>query len=49
MKITYKGDYALKGILDLAYQYKHNTVAPLSDISKRQDAPEKYLEQIMLI
>ncbi len=49
MKITYKGDYALKGILDLAYQYKHNTVVPLSDISRRQDAPEKYLEQIMLI
>lgn len=49
MKITYKGDYALKGILDLAYQYKHKTVVPLSDISKRQDTPEKYLEQIMLI
>lgn len=49
MKITYKGDYALKSILDLAYQYGHNEPSPLPDISKRQDVPEKYLEQIMLI
>lgn len=49
MKITYKGDYALKSILDLAYQYGHNKPSPLPDISKRQDVPEKYLEQIMLI
>ena len=49
MKITYKGDYALKSILDLAYQYGRNEPSPLPDISKRQDVPEKYLEQIMLI
>lgn len=49
MKITYKGDYALKSILDLAYRYGDNKTVPLSDISKRQDVPEKYLEQIMLI
>lgn len=49
MKITYKGDYAVKAILDLAFQYKGNNVVPLSEISQRQDVPEKYLEQIMLI
>jgi len=49
MKITYKGDYALKSVLDLAFQYDLNEPSPLSDISKRQDVPEKYLEQIMLI
>jgi Rrf2 family cysteine metabolism transcriptional repressor len=49
MKITYKGDYALKAILDLSYNYKEGNVVPLTDISKRQDIPEKYLEQIMLI
>jgi Rrf2 family protein len=49
MKITYKGDYALKAILDLSYNYKEGIVVPLTDISKRQDIPEKYLEQIMLI
>ena len=49
MKITYKGDYALKAILDLSYNYKEGIVVPLADISKRQDIPEKYLEQIMLV
>lgn len=49
MKITYKGDYALKAILDLSFHYDNEGVAPLGDISKRQNIPEKYLEQIMLI
>ncbi len=49
MKITYKGDYALKAILDLSYYFKSKEVIPLVDISKRQNIPEKYLEQIMLI
>ena len=49
MKITYKGDYALKAILDLSYYYDSGEVVPINDISKRQNIPEKYLEQIMLI
>ena len=49
MKVTYKGDYALKAILDLSNFYKTKTVIPLGDISKRQNIPEKYLEQIMLL
>lgn len=49
MKITYKGDYALKAILDLCYFYGTGKVVPLIDISKRQNIPEKYLEQIMLL
>ena len=49
MKITYKGDYAVKAILDLAYRYSENKAVPLSEISKRQDVPAQYLEQIMLI
>jgi len=49
MKITYKGDYALKAILDLSYHFDSGSVVPLSDISRRQNIPEKYLEQIMLI
>ena len=48
MKITYKGDYALKTILDLSYYYNRNGVVPLVDIAKRQNIPENYLEQIML-
>lgn len=49
MKITYKGDYALKSILDLSFHYKTGEIVPLSDISGRQDIPVKYLEQIMLV
>jgi len=49
MKISYKGDYALKAILDLAYYYNTDTVIPLTVISSRQDIPVMFLEQIMLI
>ena len=49
MKITYKGDYALKAILDLSYHFNNSKAIPLTEISKRQNIPENYLEQIMLI
>lgn len=49
MKITYKGDYALKAILDLSFRHETGQVVPLVDIAKRQNIPEKYLEQIMLV
>ncbi len=48
MKITYKGEYALRALLDLSYQYESKSVVPLVDICQRQRIPEKYLEQIML-
>jgi len=48
MKITYKGDYALKVMLDLALHYK-NGISQIKDISERQDIPLKYLEQIVLV
>ncbi|MDD3795843.1 MAG: Rrf2 family transcriptional regulator [Lachnospiraceae bacterium] len=48
MKISTKGRYALRLMLDLA---TYNTGEPVSikDISKRQDISEKYLEQIIAI
>ena len=49
MKITFKGDYALKAILDLSFHFQSNKVIPLTDISKRNDIPLKFLEQIMLL
>lgn len=49
MKVTYKGDYALKAILDLSLHFDSGEVVPLSEISHRQDIPTKYLEQIMLV
>jgi Rrf2 family protein len=48
MKISTKGRYALKMMLDLA---TYNTGAPVSikDIAKRQQISEKYLEQIIAV
>ncbi len=48
MKISTKGRYALRLMLDLAV----NTISkpvPLKDIAKRQDVSDKYLEQIISI
>ena len=47
MKITYKGDYALKALLDLALHYDQG-VSTINDVAKRIDAPVKFLEQILL-
>ena len=48
MKISTKGRYALRLMLDLAM---HNTGEPVSlkDIAKRQDISDKYLEQIISV
>lgn len=48
MRISFKCDYALKTIFDLALAYKMGIVR-IGDIAKRQDIPLKYLEQILLI
>jgi len=47
MKITYKGDYALKAVLDLALHYDTGVVT-IHDLAERIDAPIKFLEQILL-
>jgi Rrf2 family protein len=49
MKLTYKGDYALKAILDLCLNAQNGRVVPLTDIARRQDIPLQFLEQIMLV
>jgi len=48
MKLTYKGDYALKAILDLCLHAQKGRVVPLTDIARRQDIPLQFLEHIML-
>lgn len=49
MKITYKGDYALKAVLDLALHYGNSSGAvTIHDIAKRTDTPIKFLEQVLL-
>lgn len=48
MKITYKGDYALKAILDLALHYDINSLVTIHDLAKHADIPIKFLEQVLL-
>lgn len=50
MKITYKGDYALKALFQLALRYAEDPsgVTSISGISKSGDMPMKFLEQILL-
>ena len=47
MRITYKGDYALKALLDLTLHYDHG-LSTIHDIAKRINAPVKFLEQVLL-
>ena len=47
MRITYKGDYALKAVLDLAIHYQIGLVT-IHDLGRRIDAPIKFLEQVLL-
>jgi len=47
MRVTYKGDYALKTILDLALHYERGPVT-IHDLARRADIPIKFLEQILL-
>lgn len=46
MKISTKGRYALRMMVDLA-EHKENGFIALKDIAKRQNVSKKYLEQIV--
>lgn len=47
MKLSTRGRYGLKLMLDLAIHYGEQYI-PLKEIAKRQELSEKYLEQLML-
>jgi Rrf2 family protein len=47
MKVTFKGDYALKAMLDMAIHYNSELVTA-SELAQRIDAPIKFLEQVLL-
>lgn len=46
MKISTKGRYALRLMLDLAI-HSNGTAVPLRDVAERQEISDKYLEQIV--
>lgn len=50
MKITYRGDYALKALFQLALRYEGDagSVMPITEIARHGDMPVKFLEQILL-
>ncbi len=47
MKITYKGDYALKAMLDLSFNYE-KPVLTIHELARHADIPIKFLEQVLL-
>jgi Rrf2 family cysteine metabolism transcriptional repressor len=49
MKISKKGEYALKALIELAINYdKGISITLINDIARQEDIPPKYLEQILL-
>jgi Rrf2 family protein len=48
MRISYKGDYALKAILELSLRYEDGKPVSINEIAASGDMPEKFLEQILL-
>lgn len=48
MKITKKGEYAMRALVDLALNYKRG-LRQIHDIVREEDIPEKFLEQILVI
>ncbi len=47
MRVTYRGDYALKAVLDLALNYGKDVVT-IHELAEHIDAPIKFLEQVLL-
>lgn len=47
MKISYKGDYAFKTLLELALNYNKGVLS-IQELAKKGDIPVKFLEQVLL-
>ncbi len=48
MRISAKGEYAMKAMLDLALYYEKGLI-PIQEIAERQGIPHRYLEQVLLL
>ncbi len=48
MRISAKGEYAIKAMLDLAVHFEHGLI-PIQAIAERQRIPQRYLEQVLLL
>jgi Rrf2 family transcriptional regulator, cysteine metabolism repressor len=47
VRISAKGEYAIKAMLDLA-MHRGRTLVPIQEIAVRQAIPQRYLEQVLL-
>lgn len=47
MRISAKGEYAIKAMLDLAMSRERGLI-PIQEIAARQSIPQRYLEQVLL-
>jgi Rrf2 family protein len=48
MKITKKGEYAMRALVDLALNYDRG-MRQIQDIVREERIPEKFLEQILVV
>jgi Rrf2 family protein len=48
MRISAKGEYAIRAMLDLALRQGQGLI-PIQDIARRQGIPQRYLEQVLLL
>ena len=47
MRISAKGEYAIKAVLDLAL-HRDRELIPIQEIAARESIPQRYLEQVLL-
>jgi Rrf2 family protein len=47
MRISAKGEYAIKAVLDLALHHGRGLI-PIQEIATRRSIPQRYLEQVLL-
>ena len=49
MKVSAKGDYACRALLELALKHDNGTPVRVSEIAEKQKIPKKYLVQILVM
>ena len=47
MRLSAKGEYAIKAVLDLAL-HRDRDLVPIQEIAAREGIPQRYLEQVLL-
>src|SRR5581483_876777 len=48
MRVSAKGEYAIRAVLDLAIHHGQGLI-PIQEVARRQGIPQRYLEQVLLL